>query len=273
MKYDKITIFTSNQPRHISLINKLSNIANKVYAFIECNTIFPGKVQDFFDKSETMQRYFSQVMWAEKDIFGDNYFINSNVHTFCCKMGDISSYSEKNEMALIQNGLSSDKYIVFGSSYIKGELCNFLVENKTINIHMGVSPYYRGSSCNFWAMYDENYDKVGATIHLLSNKLDAGDILCNALPNKDVDIRILKNPFLFTMNTVKIAHNELLKLLTSEKKTTCIKQDKTKEIRYTKNKQFNDNVAQEFMGKHYNKSKIIESLSKRDDKDFILLEK
>ena len=43
----KITIFTSNQPRHISLINKLSFICDEVYAIQECNTVVPGQVQDF----------------------------------------------------------------------------------------------------------------------------------------------------------------------------------------------------------------------------------
>ena len=52
----KITVFTSNQPRHISLIESLSKIADKVFAVQECNTIFPGEVDDFFKKSDVMQQ-------------------------------------------------------------------------------------------------------------------------------------------------------------------------------------------------------------------------
>ena len=55
----KITVFTSNQPRHLSLIKDLANICDEVYAVIEVNTIFPGKKADFFKKSEIMQKYFS----------------------------------------------------------------------------------------------------------------------------------------------------------------------------------------------------------------------
>ena len=43
----------------------------------------------------------------------------------------------------------SDVYVVFGTSYIKGEIVDFLVKQKAINIHAGVSPYYRGTDCNF----------------------------------------------------------------------------------------------------------------------------
>ena len=76
----------------------------------------------------------------------------------------------------LQAALSSDIYIVFGASFIKGWLVDFLIKNKAINIHMGLSPYYRGSSCNFWAMYDNNPNYVGATIHYLSKGLDSGEI-------------------------------------------------------------------------------------------------
>ena len=51
-------------------------------------------------------------------------------------------------------------------------LINFLIKKKTINIHMGISPYYRGSDCNFWAMYDNNLHLVGGTVHLISKGLD-----------------------------------------------------------------------------------------------------
>ena len=45
-----ITVFTSNQPRHLGLIIELSKIYDKVYAIIECNTIKPGEVKDFLIK-------------------------------------------------------------------------------------------------------------------------------------------------------------------------------------------------------------------------------
>ena len=82
----------------------------------------------------------------------------------------------------------SDLYIVFGSSYIKGRLINFLIKNKAINIHMGISPYYRGSDCNFWSLYDNNFHLVGGTVHLISKGLDSGPILFHTRAKKN------KNP-------------------------------------------------------------------------------
>jgi hypothetical protein len=65
----KITVFTGNQPRHLSLIKDLANICDEVFAVIEVNTIFPGRNVDFFKKSEIMQEYFSNVINSEKKIF------------------------------------------------------------------------------------------------------------------------------------------------------------------------------------------------------------
>ena len=38
----KITVFTSNQPRHLYLIQQLVSICDEVYAIQEYNTVFPG---------------------------------------------------------------------------------------------------------------------------------------------------------------------------------------------------------------------------------------
>ena len=111
----KITVFTSNQPRHIALINRLSSISDTTYAVMECNTVFPGLVQDFFKKSETMKQYFSNVMSAERKLFGDLSFMNSNVRSLSIKSGDLNFIIKEQ----LQEALDSYVYVVFGASYIK----------------------------------------------------------------------------------------------------------------------------------------------------------
>ena len=114
----------------------------------------------------------------------------------------------------LYQALSSDLYIIFGSSFIKGWLIDYLIEKRAINIHMGLSPYYRGSSCNFWAMYDQNPEYVGATIHRLSKGLDSGDMFFHCLPN----MKNTKNPFDFTMQSVKVAHEAIIEKIKKQMK-------------------------------------------------------
>ena len=119
----KLTIFSSNQPRHLSLVKKLSTIAEEIFFISEVNTIFPGQVSDFFARSEIMQRYFKNVMDSESKIFGNVGFLPSNVKTLSIKLGDLN----KLERLQFNEALESDVYIVFGSSYIKGWLADFYV--------------------------------------------------------------------------------------------------------------------------------------------------
>jgi hypothetical protein len=44
----KITLFTSNQPRHLKLIQKLSKISSELYVISEVTTVFPGIKSDFY---------------------------------------------------------------------------------------------------------------------------------------------------------------------------------------------------------------------------------
>ena len=46
----------------------------------------------------------------------------------------------------------------------------------SINLHFGLAPEYRGSSPAFWELYD-GVASVGVTVHWVTPRLDAGDIL------------------------------------------------------------------------------------------------
>jgi methionyl-tRNA formyltransferase len=209
----------------------------------EVNTVFPGKVSDFFQKSEIMQDYFSNVIQSERKIFGDVDFLPNNVRTIAIKSGDLNFLSDLQ----LGNALSSDMFVVFGASYIKSWLIDFLVDKKAINIHMGLSPYYRGSSCNFWALYDGNPSYVGATVHMLSKGLDSGDMLFHCVPKfQDSD-----SLFDFTMRSVLVAQEGLVQTVKDDQifSMPSVPQDKSLEVRYTKNNEFTADVARAFLAR------------------------
>ena len=125
-------------------------------------------------------------------------------------------------------------------TYLKAE---FLVQNRAINIHMGVSPYYRGTDCNFWALYDGNAHLVGSTIHLLSKGLDSGSMLYHALSEK------VSDPFLYTMSAVKAAFHSIVGKISNKSifNISAEVQKKSKLIRYSKKKEFTDKILSEFL--------------------------
>jgi hypothetical protein len=252
----KIAVFTSNQPRHVALIEKMAGIAEVVYAVQECNTVFPGKVADFFRKSEVMQRYFGHVMAAEEAVFGRPRFAPGNVRQLPVKMGDVSQLA----VADLEPALACDRIIVFGASFIRGPLCQRLVERQAVNIHMGLSPFYRGSSTNFWAMYDGRPDLVGATVHRLTAGLDSGDIHFHALPAADA-----VDPFVFGMRAVRSAHLALAEALRTGAllDEPAVPQDRSLQLRYTRNADFTDAVAADYLARLPNSDELLAGIAAR----------
>lgn len=259
----KVTVFTSNRPRHLSLLSTLAEVADEVFAVQECSTVLPGQVQDFYNKSPVMQRYFTHVLQAEHDVFGRLGFAPPNVRHMPLRMGDLNLLS----MDDLGPALESDVYVVFGASYIKGPLAEFLVERTALNIHMGVSPYYRGSSTNFWALYDGRPDHVGATIHRLTKGLDSGPMLFHAFPPSEPT-----EPFRLGMLAVRSAHQAVAdRLATGELfEIEPVPQDRSLEMRYTRNAEFTDEVAADYLDHRLPTAEQIgRALRARDESAFL----
>ena len=227
----KITIITSNKNRHNYFINEISKVAKQLFVIQECRDLILSNPKNKSLNTKSI-KYFKKVENAEKKILGINF-----CSPYCKKFKLLSlSFGDLNRRNLteIKDFLTSDLYIIFGSSFIKGPLLNFLVKKKAINIHMGISPFYRGADCNYWAMKDKNFHLVGSTIHFINKKLDGGDILFYVKPKKQHD------PFLFSMSTVKETVSTIVKIIKNKKikKFKSFKQDKKKVIRLTKKSDF-----------------------------------
>jgi hypothetical protein len=258
----KISVFTSNQPRHLALIEALASIADEVFAVQECNTVFPGEVKDFFGATPVMKDYFLRVTAAERLIFGRPRFVRGNVHHLALKSGDLNRL----EIDAFAPALDSDYCVVFGASFIKPPLIDRLIELRTVNIHMGTSPYYRGSSCNFWAMHDRRPDYVGATIHLLSKGLDSGPMLFHAFPAAGEE-----DGFILGMRAVRAAHLGLTESVKSGElfKMQPVVQDCALELRYTRNADFTDEVAAGYLANPMERSEISRLMRSRDMSRFL----
>tara|TARA_B100000427_G_C15458006_1_gene572719 strand:- start:133 stop:918 length:786 start_codon:yes stop_codon:yes gene_type:complete len=239
----KVTLFTSNNHRHNYLINLLSNFCDELWAIQECKTLFTEKNDEKYRNKNIIEKYFIKVLDAQNKIFKKEFVNknNKNIKTLPILNGELN----KLPLYYLDDFLKSDIYVVFGSSYIKGELLDFLVKQKAINIHAGVSPYYRGTDCNFWALHDDNPHLVGSTIHLLSKGLDGGPILYHAMSN------LKTNHFEYTMSTVKSAFHSIAERIKDGSIFTIkpVVQDKVKEIRYTKKVDFNEEVVKEYFEK------------------------
>ena len=64
-------------------------------------------------------------------------------------------------------------FIYTGGGILKEEILN--VGKKFIHVHPGIVPQYRGSTCIYYSIINE--DKCGATAFFMSKKIDAGKVI------------------------------------------------------------------------------------------------
>lgn len=94
------------------------------------------------------------------------------------KLSVVSSHNSEACRALIQEA-KPDVLVVYGTAIIQASIFS-LSRNITLNMHTGLSPYYRGDSTLFWPVYYNEPDHLGVTVHQLVESVDGGDIAATA---------------------------------------------------------------------------------------------
>ena len=77
--------------------------------------------------------------------------------------------------------LKPDKAVIFGTGMIREPLASALPE-ETYNLHLGLSPRYRGAATLFWPFYMLEPNHAGTTFHRIVHSPDAGEIIHQVTP-------------------------------------------------------------------------------------------
>lgn len=121
--------------------------------------------------------------------------------------------SKGEKVVRIQNKLSLEmvqqlnpSYIIsFNYRHLIGKEILDAMAGRVINLHTSYLPYNRGSSPNFFSFWDNT--PKGVTIHLMDEKLDTGDILCQ----KELSFDETKETFASTYDALIGEIKELFK--------------------------------------------------------------
>jgi len=217
----EIVILTSDSLRHKYLCNVLAqNFSLK-------KIIVQSKINYYNQRTPYIQEHFNKINQYEKQFFTSNFPIEA-IYT-----------KEINDKNLIQDISKNSIVVLFGTSIVNDIwLRNFRV----INLHLGLSPYYRGSATLFWPFYNDEIECVGATIHYAVKKVDAGDILARVKPN----IEIGDNYYTITNKTIKMAILKMVDVINNLDNITSIKQNLNFSKVYKKS-DFNENVLKKVL--------------------------
>jgi methionyl-tRNA formyltransferase len=93
---------------------------------------------------------------------------------YCCSVTIVPSANAPHSVELLKN-IKPDFLFIYGTSVIGGKLLS-IPSRAALNLHTGISPYYRGSDTVFWALFNNDPQMVGSTVHRCTPDIDGGDI-------------------------------------------------------------------------------------------------
>ena len=130
--------------------------------------------QEQREESELVRHHFSDLTAIESVEFAD-YLAPSPMSP--------KEVLDINSPALVAETLEAGVEIVFlFGTAVLGDVWLNAFPDRIINLHLGLSPYFRGSATLFWPFVQDELECVGATIHLAVAKVDAGPILARVKP-------------------------------------------------------------------------------------------
>lgn len=211
-----ICILKGQDPRHIYFAKKVAGLSTNECLILTHRRTNKSRLLNMLIKSPAtfLNRvskyifyYFLKWNQREKDYFKVNKIQNEVV---------VENYNSDVTFNLI-NDFTPDLIVVFGTPIISNRIIK-LPKFGAINLHGGISPEYKGGNTIFWALYNGEVDKAGATIHYMVEKVDSGTILAKVYP----DINSTDDEFTVSAKTFQIATEEVCRIIEKIEKEKSI---------------------------------------------------
>ncbi len=173
-------LLTSTFRRHVFVANTIGARCDLVGVWQEEKSFRPERYATNADDEVVIQRHFANRDESEAAYFSAHDTVHAGIGAAhrVVSVGGCNDPSEVAQMAALQ----TDVVLVFGTGILREPLLSAF-EGRIINIHLGLSPYYRGAGTNFWPLVNREPEYVGATIHYLDAGIDTGPMLAHARPD------------------------------------------------------------------------------------------
>jgi len=184
----KALVLTSDSLRHRYFAQAIARLFEVPYVLSEAkkNYYVPQREQSLL-----VREHFDNIAAAEKSWFSAAANFNGAEHRH---VPDINS--EALIIEAVENKF--DVLCLFGTA-ILGQSWLEAFKNKIVNLHLGLSPFYRGSATLFWPFVNRELQYLGTTIHLATTKVDAGSIITRI----DADLRPNENYYAITSRLIR----------------------------------------------------------------------
>lgn len=178
----RLLLMSGNHPRHLFVMRRIvSEFPDYRVIVMKREPTLP-EVPNRIARSDAnlFDRHFRQRQHVEDAVFGtiapSDVFMDDSTLTIA------SNELNSSTTAAFVTAARPDACVVFGPDLIKTPVLECLPEF-TVNVHLGLSPWYRGSATLFWPFYFMQPQMAGVTIHHLVKSADAGGIIAQSRPN------------------------------------------------------------------------------------------
>lgn len=118
--------------------------------------------------------------------------------------------------------IKPDLLLVCGTSIVHAEVLG--TAPLALNVHAGLSPYYRGTHCSEWALINWDPYNIGPTLHVVSARIDGGAIVaqCRTVIRPDDTVASIERRMRCDGTRLTI---EAVRILAQNKRLKTTKQD------------------------------------------------
>ena len=171
----RAAVLTSTMRRHCFVANRLAARVDVVHVWQERKSFEPLRYAADAAEEAVIARHFAARDASEAEFFAADDRVAAP--STCLPPGGC------NDPAVLDavQRVAPDVLLVFGTGLLQAGLIEAF-PGRIFNIHLGLSPYYRGAGTNFWPLVNGEPEYCGATIHYLDAGVDSGPIIAHVRP-------------------------------------------------------------------------------------------
>jgi len=178
-----VGILTSTDVRHCYVVNALrrrcevSAVCYQDVGYHPARTA-AGEIDE--STAAVLKHHFEERRRQEEAFFGHDAARVENSPACGVRVVDAGTLNTEETLAFLRD-CGAEAAVVYGTGLIKSPLLEAF-SGRMLNMHLGLSPYYRGTATNFYPLLNGEPEYVGATIHLIDAGIDSGPIVHHARP-------------------------------------------------------------------------------------------
>jgi folate-dependent phosphoribosylglycinamide formyltransferase PurN len=161
---------------------------------------------------------FLKIMARRRRAFLVNEYQLTDTHFIEAKTHYVASVNDDACKTLLQQ-LQPDIIIVNGTRIINKKILQ-CCRAVFINMHVGITPRYRGSHGGYWALYHNDPENFGTTIHLVDSGVDTGAVIKQIFTKPAPNDNFVTYPILQVSIGIGALKNVLQEALTGNLKAT-----------------------------------------------------